>query len=182
MADWMGRLILGMKDFNKELSQTVLADASLEAVVGALLLQKGCRLSVAESCTGGRIASRITRIPGSSRYFESGCITYSNASKTRLLAVPTRLLEQKGAVSAEVAQAMAEGLLKREHVDLALSVTGIAGPGGGRADKPVGRVYIALSDLKHTRVTTHHFKGDREKIQSQAAQTALEILKNFLST
>ncbi len=157
-------------------------DNEIETHIGALLIQKGWKISVAESCTGGRIASRLTRVAGSSRYFESACITYSNNSKERLLSVSHALLEKKGAVSAEIARAMAEGIRKKEAVDLALSVTGIAGPGGGSQEKPVGLVYIALSDLKQTTVTEHHFQGNREQIQAKATQTALEIIKQALST
>lgn len=153
----------------------------MASVIGVLLIQKGWRLAVAESCTGGLIASRITRIPGSSRYFESACVTYSNASKGRLLSVPHDLIAQKGAVSAEVACAMAEGIRKNEGVDLGVAVTGIAGPEGGSAEKPVGLVYIALSDSNRTRAAAHYFRGNRETIQSDAADAALETIKSCLS-
>ncbi|MBI3804866.1 MAG: nicotinamide-nucleotide amidohydrolase family protein [Nitrospirae bacterium] len=153
---------------------------TLEEVVGRLLLEKQKWLAIAESCTGGRIAARITRIPGSSRYFDSASITYSNRSKETLLGVPSPLLQEKGAVSAEVAHAMAEGIRQRQGVDLGLSVTGIAGPGGGTEQKPVGLVYIALSDGRQTTVDRFLFRGDRETIQAEAAQRALDRLRRHL--
>ncbi len=153
---------------------------ALEVVVGRLLLDLGMRLAVAESCTGGRIAARLTRVPGSSRYFESACVTYSNRSKERLLSVPNALLNEKGAVSPEVALAMAEGIRLKEEVALGLAVTGIAGPDGGSLQKPVGLVYIALSDSDRSNASRFHFEGAREAIQSQAAQMALETVRRYL--
>jgi len=155
-------------------------DESLEEAIGRLLLKEGKTISVAESCTGGRIAARLTRVPGSSRYFESACITYSNRSKERLLSVPPALLNEKGAVSAEVAVAMAEGIRRKEGVALGLAVTGIAGPGGGSIEKPVGLVYIALSDSDRAEASRFRFEGEREAIQSQAARMALETLRRYL--
>lgn len=155
-------------------------DESLEEAIGRLLLKEGKTVSVAESCTGGRIAARLTRVPGSSRYFESACITYSNRSKERLLSVPPRLLNEKGAVSAEVAVAMAEGIRRKEGVALGLAVTGIAGPGGGSIEKPVGLVYIALSDSDRSEASRFLFEGEREAIQTQAAEMALETLRRYL--
>lgn len=155
---------------------------SLEAQIGAQLIQKQLSVAFAESCTGGRISSRITAVPGSSRYFESACITYSNRSKVRLLSIPEALLNEKGAVSPEAAAAMAEGIRKNEGADLGLAVTGIAGPGGGSDEKPVGLVYIALSDMHQCHVTRCCFQGDRETIQAEATQKALEILLHYLST
>ncbi|MDC4224451.1 MAG: CinA family protein [Candidatus Manganitrophus sp.] len=153
----------------------------MEEIVGKLLLQQKKWLAIAESCTGGRIAARMTRIPGSSRYFDSACVTYSNRSKEWLLGVPKRPSgREKGAVSAEVAAAMAEGIRKKAGVDLGLSVTGIAGPDGGSPQKPVGLVYIALSDGRETIPERFEFHGDRETIQAEAAQTALEQVKRYL--
>lgn len=153
---------------------------AMEEVVGRLLLQHKKWLAIAESCTGGRISARITRIPGSSRYFDAACVTYSYPSKERLVGVPKETLEAKGAVSAEVAAAMAEGIRQREGVDLGLSVTGIAGPDGGTVEKPVGLVYIALSDRQETIPERFLFQGDREEIQAQAAQMALEKVRRNL--
>lgn len=152
---------------------------SLEEVVGRFLLEQGKHIAVAESCTGGGVAARLTRIPGSSRYFESACVTYSNRSKERLLSVPRRLLKEKGAVSPEVASAMSEGVRVNAGVDLGLAVTGIAGPGGGSAKKPVGLVYIALSDGDALRSSVCRFDGDREFIQSGAVQMALEQVRQY---
>jgi len=153
---------------------------ALEVTVGRLLLEQGKYLSVAESCTGGRISARLTRVPGSSRYFESACITYSNRSKERLLSVPAALLKEKGAVSPEVAVAMAEGIRRKEGVALGLAVTGIAGPDGGSIEKPVGLVYIALADPERSEASRFRFEGEREAIQAEAAQTALEMLRRYL--
>jgi nicotinamide-nucleotide amidase len=155
-------------------------EETLEEVVGKLLLQQKKWLAIAESCTGGRIAARITRVPGSSRYFDSACVTYSNRSKEDLLGVPKALLMEKGAVSAEVAAAMAEGIRKKTGVDLGLSVTGIAGPDGGTPQKPVGLVYIALSDGDETIPERFQFHGDRETVQTEAAQMALERVREYL--
>lgn len=155
-------------------------EGALEVVVGRLLLQMEKRLAVAESCTGGRIAARLTRVPGSSRYFESACVTYSNRSKERLLSVPAALLKEKGAVSEEVALAMADGIRRKEEVTLGLAVTGIAGPEGGSAQKPVGLVYIALSDSNRSDAVRFHFDGAREAIQAQAAEMALEMVRRYL--
>ncbi len=151
-----------------------------EAVVGKYLLLSRQWLAVAESCTGGRIASRLTSVPGSSRYFHSACVPYSNAAKMHFLSVPSLLIEEKGAVSREVAIAMAESLRKNTGVDIGLAVTGIAGPGGGSEEKPVGLVYIALSDSQQTRSSEHRLRGEREAIQSAAAQCALELLRHTL--
>ena len=153
---------------------------TVEVAVGKLLLMRGKRLAVAESCTGGRIAARLTRVSGSSRYFESACVTYSNRSKERLLSVPRALLNEKGAVSPEVALAMADGIRRKEEVALGLAVTGIAGPDGGSDQKPVGLVYIALSDSDHSDAARFLFEGDREEIQSQAAEMALETVRRYL--
>ncbi|MFY9269142.1 MAG: CinA family protein [Candidatus Manganitrophaceae bacterium] len=162
------------------LSENDRRDPVLEEVVGKLLWEKKKRLAIAESCTGGRIAARITRIPGSSRYFDAACVAYSNRSKEEFLGVPKKLLIEWGAVSAEVAMAMAEGIQKRTGADLGLGVTGIAGPEGGTPEKPVGLVYIGFSDGKEATVERHLFEGDREAVQTQAAERALERIRNYL--
>ncbi|HWW75015.1 MAG TPA: competence/damage-inducible protein A, partial [Pyrinomonadaceae bacterium] len=122
----------------------------MEEVVGLRLAVGGFTLATAESCTGGLVAHRLTEVPGSSNYFTEGVVTYSNEAKTRLLGVPAELIEAHGAVSAEVAEAMAVGVKQRAGTDFGLSVTGIAGPGGGSEEKPVGLVYVALADDAHT--------------------------------
>ncbi|CUS84398.1 amidohydrolase, PncC family, partial [Candidatus Kryptobacter tengchongensis] len=125
-------------------------DEELEEVVGKLLAQKGLKLAVAESCTGGLIADRITNIPGSSRYFERGIVAYSNEAKIQILGVPEELIKIYGAVSREVAEAMAEGVRKISGADIGISTTGIAGPTGATPTKPVGLVWIGYSDKNET--------------------------------
>jgi nicotinamide-nucleotide amidase len=158
-------------------------DAStLDAEVAALLRQKKLTLSLAESCTGGMIAQRITAVAGSSDYFLEGAVTYADAAKVRALGVAPELLAAHGAVSRETAAAMAEGIRERSGSDLALAVTGIAGPGGGSAEKPVGLVYIALATAAGSEVRECRFSGSREEIRVRTAGTALEWLRRHLVT
>lgn len=146
------------------------------------LKQRGIMLATAESCTGGMIAKTVTDLPGSSDIFERGFVTYSNASKTELLAVQPELLETHGAVSAEVAQAMAEGALEHSNAKIAVSCTGIAGPGGATPDKPVGLVYIGLaSRMGPAKSFEHHFSGDRAAIRRQTVDAALDHVLKELS-
>ena len=152
----------------------------MEEVVGLRLAVGGFTLAVAESCTGGLISQRLTEIPGSSVYFKEGVVTYSNEAKVRLLGVPADLIGEHGAVSAEVAEAMAEGARLRAETDFGLAVTGIAGPGGGSAEKPVGLVYIALSDDAHTEHRKLMLPGDRQLIRWRASQAALDLLRRRL--
>jgi nicotinamide-nucleotide amidase len=153
---------------------------TMEEVVALRLTLGGYTLSVAESCTGGLIAQRITSIAGSSKFFIEGVVAYSNDAKTRALGVEPILILEHGAVSAPVAEAMAEGVRKRTGTDFGLSVTGIAGPGGGSVEKPVGLVYIALADD----LTTQHRKlmlpGDRNLVRWRASQAALDLLRRRL--
>jgi PncC family amidohydrolase len=135
---------------------------------------------VAESCTGGLIGARITNIAGSSEYFERGAVTYSNAAKTEMLGVPSDLIARHGAVSSEVAAAMAQGILQAAKTDLGLSVTGIAGPDGGSEQKPVGLVYTALASGQGVKTAEHRFLGDREQIRARAAQMALDMVRRYL--
>ena len=145
------------------------------------LKQRGLMLTTAESCTGGMIAKAVTDLPGSSAIFERGFVTYSNDSKIELLAVPEDLLERYGAVSAEVAEAMATGALVHSNADIAVSCTGIAGPDGGTAEKPVGLVYIGLaSRTGRTRHFEHRFDGDRETVRKQTVDAALEHVLDAL--
>jgi nicotinamide-nucleotide amidase len=138
-------------------------------------------IAAAESCTGGLIASALTQIPGSSDVFDRGFVTYSNAAKAQMLDVPEDTLARFGAVSAETAEAMAQGAVAHSRADIAVSVTGIAGPGGGTAIKPVGLVYIGLATrdaaLFHY---SCHFKGDRDDIRLQAVREALKLLLSSL--
>ena len=139
------------------------------------------RIAVAESCTGGLISHRITNIPGSSDYFDRGVIVYSNTSKTQLLGVPKLIIDSFGAVSRETAKAMAEGIKKMSGSDLGLAVTGIAGPGGGTPNKPVGLVYMGLASLKPTMEKEFRFTGERYEIKNQASEEALKMVLGFLS-
>jgi nicotinamide-nucleotide amidase len=153
---------------------------TMEEVVGLRLAVAGFTLSVAESCTGGLISQRLTEVPGSSVYFMEGVVTYSNDAKTRSLGVDAELIETHGAVSAEVAEAMAEGVRRRADTDFGIAVTGIAGPGGGSPEKPVGLVYIALSDDAHTEHRKLILPGDRHLIRWRASQAALDLLRRRL--
>ncbi len=151
-----------------------------EAKVGGLLRKKGLKLAVAESCTGGLIAKRITDVAGASDYFDLGMVSYSNKVKERFLGVPENVLCEKGAVSPEVALAMATGVRKAALSDIGLSVTGIAGPGGGTAEKPVGTVYIGLSWSDRVLVRKHLFHGDRSAIREETSEEALKLVLNCL--
>jgi len=142
-----------------------------------VLRGRGEKLATAESCTGGLVAAALTSIAGSSDVVDSGFVTYSNEAKTAMLGVPASLLAAHGAVSAEVAAAMAEGALNRSLADLAVSVTGIAGPGGGSPEKPVGLVWFGFSRRGSPASTfSRHYLGDRAAIRAQAVITALDAL------
>jgi nicotinamide-nucleotide amidase len=156
------------------------AGEKMEEVVGLKLAVGGYTLSVAESCTGGLIAQRLTEVPGSSKYFIEGVVAYANDAKTRTLGVEPILLLEHGAVSAKVAEAMAEGIRKRAGTDFGLSVTGIAGPGGGTEEKPVGLVYIALADDVKTEHRKLKLPGDRQLVRWRASQAALDLLRRRL--
>jgi nicotinamide-nucleotide amidase len=153
---------------------------TMEGVVGELLFKHNKTLAVAESCTGGLIAHRVTNVPGSSRYFKQGAVTYANEAKIAMLGVASETLERFGAVSEQVAVAMAEGMKKTAGVDYALSVTGIAGPAGGTADKPVGLVFIGLASSDGTTAHRFQFTGDRTIIRERAANQALDLLRREL--
>ncbi|MBX3329240.1 MAG: competence/damage-inducible protein A [Nitrospira sp.] len=154
---------------------------TLEEVVGRLLRRQKLTVAVAESCTGGLIGYRLTQVPGSSAYVDRGALCYSNQAKTDMLGVPTRLIEQHGAVSREVAEAMAKGMRERACVSVALSVTGIAGPGGATETKPVGLVYIGLAGGgDDVMAKEFRFHGDRSVIRQRAAQAALDMLRRWL--
>ena len=150
---------------------------TIDAVVARLLTGKGVTLSVAESCTGGLLAKRLTDIAGSSAYFLEGAVTYSNEAKKRILHISSRLLEEKGAVSSEVALAMAAASRYASGSDFALAVTGIAGPDGGTPGKPVGTVFIALADRAGTESRSYRFAGDRDEIRTITSFAALDWLR-----
>jgi PncC family amidohydrolase len=151
-----------------------------EELLGLLLREKGLNIALAESCTGGLIASRITDIPGSSEYFEAGVVVYSNQAKQRFLSVPEQSIQAYGAVSKEVAAKMAEGVRQATGTDIGLSVTGIAGPGGGSPEKPVGTVYLGLSAKEGTLVRKFQFTGTRTEIKEQTATEALKFVMALL--
>jgi len=149
----------------------------LEVLVGDLLRQRRATLAVAESCTGGLLAERITSVPGSSDYFLGGFLVYSNQAKRDLAGVPASLLEEHGPVSEPVARALAEGTRARTGASYALAVTGIAGPGGGTEATPVGTAYLAVAGPEGTSARRFRFLGDRERVRAFAAQTALDMLR-----
>jgi nicotinamide-nucleotide amidase len=153
----------------------------LEEAIGKLLRERRATLAIAESCTGGLLCDRITDISGSSDYFQGGMVTYSNASKTKYLAVPAQVIKEYGAVSEEVARRMAEGVQGAFHTTFGLSTTGVAGPTGGTPSSPVGRVFIAVAAEAKTRVLREDLKGPRRTVKRQAAQKALELLYDYLT-
>lgn len=152
-------------------------DEELEQVVGVLLQERGWTLVVAESCTGGLILDRLTNVPGSSTYVERGYVTYSNEAKVRDLQVPASLIEKHGAVSEEVARAMAEGARKAAGTTVGLSTTGIAGPTGATPEKPVGLVYVGYADAKGSLAVRFMFGEGRRQVKERTAQAALELLR-----
>jgi nicotinamide-nucleotide amidase len=168
--------------------QSVLGDAiysvnglGLEAVVAELLTTRKLTIATAESCSGGLLASRLTDVPGSSAYMQQGVVCYTNQSKIEWLGVPASLLEAHGAVSEPVATAMAEGIRARTTADVGIGITGIAGPGGGTAEKPVGTVAIAVSAGDDHKVRTFQFFGGRDMVKFQSTQAALNMLRLILT-
>lgn len=152
----------------------------LASRVGQLLRQKNLTVSVAESCTGGRLGDRITDVPGSSDYFIGGVISYSNAAKVNLLGVDGAVLASKGAVSREIAIQMASGVRRKFRTDIGVGVTGIAGPAGGSRAKPVGLVFIAVCSGTNGTCAKKIFKGSRTSIKRQSAEEAVRLLQNFI--
>lgn len=152
----------------------------LTSQLAQLLLARGLMLCTAESCTGGLIAAACTDRAGSSVWFERGFVSYSNASKTDLLGVPEDLIARHGAVSQEVARAMAAGALAHSQAQLSVAVTGVAGPGGGSADKPVGTVWLAWAMGSQVRTECQHFEGNREAVRQATVVHALQGLIEML--
>jgi nicotinamide-nucleotide amidase len=176
------RLVRELGDqIDRELDEFIFArsEQSLEEVVGMLLVMKNATISVAESCTGGLLAQRLTSVSGSSRYFMSGLITYSNESKTELAGIPPLLLNM-GAVSEEVARGLAEAIRQRANTTIGVGITGVAGPTGGSAEKPVGTVHVAVALPAGTEHRQFLFLGDREKVRWQASQGALDMVRRAL--
>ena len=177
------RLLKELADqIDQELDDYIFArsEQSLEEIVGMFLVMKNATIATAESCTGGLLAERLTNVPGSSRYFLSGVVCYSNESKMELAGIPPLLLEMQGAVSAEVARGLAEGIRARAGTTIGVGVTGIAGPGGGSEAKPVGTVHIAVATPAGTERRQSFFPGDRERIRWWASQVALDMVRREL--
>ena len=165
------------KLFGKEFTE----EESLEKLVGKFLLRQNLTLGLAESCTGGLLGNLITKVPGSSRYFYGSIVSYSNLVKKKILKVPRTTLKKFGAVSPEVALKMAKGVRKATKSKIGLSITGIAGPGGGTEAKPVGLVFIGLSTKIDNIVKEFHFKGSRETVKERASLAALNLLREHLT-
>ena len=149
--------------------------------LAGLLLAQGQMMATAESCTGGMIAAACTALAGSSAWFERGFVTYSNAAKTELLGVPAALIAEHGAVSEPVVRAMAEGALRQSRAHIAVAVTGVAGPGGGSADKPVGSVWFGWATAAGVKTQLCHFAGDRQQVRQATVRHALQGLNNLLT-
>ncbi len=157
-----------------------MAEKKLESVAGELLRERRMTLAVAESCTGGLLGHLVTNISGSSDYFVGGIISYSNDAKERILLVRGETLQEHGAVSEETAREMARGARRLLRADVALAVTGIAGPGGGTAEKPVGLTYLALATADHEICHKFVWDGDRASNKMSSARAALEMLIDYL--
>ncbi|SYZ74459.1 putative competence-damage inducible protein [Candidatus Zixiibacteriota bacterium] len=155
-------------------------DDTLEGMIGKLLKERGQKLAVAESCTGGLLAGMITSVPGSSAYFDRGVVTYSNRAKVELLGVPEAIIDKHGAVSAETAEAMAAGIRERANTDFGLSITGIAGPDGGTEEKPVGTVFIACAGPLGVKSKKMNYGTGREFIRRRSVYAALELLRRTI--
>jgi competence/damage-inducible protein CinA-like protein len=151
----------------------------LEEVVAREMQEHHATIAAAESCTGGTLAEKLTSVAGSSAYFLGGVVCYSNDLKTAWTDVPKEIIEAKGAVSAEVALALADGIRRRTAATLGVGITGIAGPGGGSAEKPIGLVHIGLADANGAKERAFRFPGDRDRIRSQAAQAALDMVRRY---
>jgi nicotinamide-nucleotide amidase len=175
LKEMVERLVLALGE-----SVFTTSGESLEQVVGRELTRNQATIAAAESCTGGLLAERLTRVPGSSAYFRGGVVCYSNDLKTAWADVPPELIESQGAVSSAVAQALASGIRRRTGATLGVGITGIAGPAGGTPEKPVGLVHIALADAANISERAVQLTGDRERIRWQASQLALDLTRRYL--
>jgi nicotinamide-nucleotide amidase len=153
---------------------------TLERKIGKILQDRSLTLGLAESCTGGLVASRITDVPGSSAYFMAGFVTYSNEAKTKFLSVPDTIIARHGAVSNIVAERMAKGVRAAAGVHISVSITGIAGPEGGSPEKPVGTVFIGLATKKEVFVRKFLFTGNRREVRKCSSEEALTMLYDYL--
>ena len=172
------------RQIDQELGDCVFArsDQDLEEVVGMYLVMKGATIAVAESCTGGLMAERLTSVPGSSRYFTSGIVTYSNESKIALVGIPPLVLEMEGAVSKDVAVGLAESVREKIGSTIGVGITGIAGPDGGTPEKPVGTVHVAVSGPEGFRYLQFVFPGARDRVRWQSSQAALDMVRRYLES
>jgi nicotinamide-nucleotide amidase len=152
---------------------------SMEEVVARELTSHQATIATAESCTGGLLAERLTRISGSSAYFLGGVVSYSNALKSAWVDVPTEVIESRGAVSSEVAVALADGIRRRTGATIGVGITGVAGPTGGTPEKPVGTVHVAIADASGSKERGVHYPGERDRIRWQASQTALDLVRRY---
>ena len=170
------------RELLERVSAVVYAEGTetMEAVVGRLLLEQELHVTTAESCTGGLLAKRITDVPGASRYFERGFVTYSNDAKVQLLGVSATDLEAHGAVSAPIAEQLARGARKQSGAEVGVGITGIAGPEGGTPGKPVGTVFVAISSPRGEAVRTYRFMGSRAAVRERSVQTALDLVRRQL--
>lgn len=159
-----------------------MAKDPLVATIGKLLASRGWHLAVAESCTGGLLADHITDMPGSSQYFIGGFVAYAYEAKVNLLGVKWPILEKYGAVSEEVVLQMAHGARRALHADIAISISGIAGPGGATPDKPIGLTWIGLCTPDHEEARRFIWQGDRRSNKAQSAQAALKLLAEYLES
>lgn len=175
LDDVMGDVIAGLGQYVFSTN-----GRTMEEVVGQRLRARGFTIALAESCTGGLIAHRLTQVPGSSAYVDRGVVCYDNRAKVELLGVSESSLKKYGAVSAQVARDMAQGIRTRSKVNVGLSVTGIAGPGGGSARKPVGLVYVGLDTSKECHTKAFRFHGERKAIKLRSSQAALDVLRRWL--
>ena len=155
-------------------------DISLEGVVAGLLLERKLTIAVAESCTGGLVSHKLTNVPGSSGYFNRGVVAYSNKAKTEILCVPEKTIRDHGAVSSETALAMSDGVRRISGTDIGISTTGIAGPGGGTSEKPVGLVFIGYTDKNRSFFEKHHSPRDRAWNKERSAVAALDLVRRVL--
>jgi len=155
------------------------AGESMEEVVARELTLRHATIATAESCTGGLLAERLTRISGSSAYFLGGVVSYSNALKSAWVDVPAEIIESRGAVSAEVAVALADGIRRRTGATLGVGITGVAGPNGGSPEKPVGTVHVAIADASGSKERGVLYPGERDRIRWQASQTALDLVRRY---
>ncbi len=171
---------LGDIDMKHRVKPKIDIDSESDKKAAHLLTKNDKTIAVAESCTGGLISNRLTSVPGSSNYFIAGFVTYSNEAKVDLLNVSRKVTEEKGAVSSEVAKQMAEGVRMDRETDIGLASTGIAGPGGGSEEKPVGTVHIGLSTEEKTETRSFHFSGDRKDVKEQTSEKALRWIIELL--